>query len=152
MVGRTDDWLKEVINKEGVIIDPAAPEVAGVAVFKHAYKLYRERGYCTRLLAAAYRNHYHWSEFIGGDVSLTIPPPWIKRFIKSDITVENRMDRPVDSKLFSELQRYVPDFNRAYDADGMRPEEFDHYGATRKTLTQFLNGYDSMVGIIRRFI
>jgi transaldolase len=75
-----------------------------------------------------------------------------KKFIKSDVTVENRMDRPVESRLFSELQRYLPDFNRAYDADGMRPEEFDHYCATRKTLTQFLNGYDSMVGIIRRFI
>jgi transaldolase len=150
MVGRTDDWLKQVIDKEGVVIDPAAPEIAGVAVFKHAYKLYRERGYGTRLLAAAYRNHYHWSEFIGGEVSLTIPPSWIKKFIKSDITVENRMDRPVDAKLLSQLQRYVPDFNRAYDVDGMRPEEFDHYGATRKTLSQFLNGYDSMVGIIRR--
>jgi transaldolase len=62
------------------------------------------------------------------------------------------MDRPVDARLLSELQRYLPDFNRAYDVDGMRPEEFDHYGAARKTLSQFLNGYDSMVGIIRRLL
>jgi transaldolase len=152
MVGRTDDWLKEVVNKEGIIVDPIALEMAGVAVFKRAYKLYKERGYSTRLLAAAYRNHYHWSEFIGGDVSLTIPPPWIKRFIKSDITVESRMDRPIDPSIISQLQKHLLDFNRAYDVDGMVPEEFDDYGATRKTLTQFLNGYDNMVGIIRKFL
>ncbi|MDR1509407.1 MAG: hypothetical protein LBS53_07185 [Synergistaceae bacterium] len=152
MVGRTDDWLKEVANREGVIVDPLALEMAGVAVFKRAYEIYRERGYTTRLLAAAYRSHYHWSEFIGGDVSLTIPPLWIKRFVKSDITVENRMDHPVDPGLISQLQKHLPDFNKAYEIDGMKPEEFDLYGATRKTLAQFLNGYDNMVGIIRRFL
>jgi transaldolase len=152
MIGRADDWLKEVADKEDVVVDPLALEMAGVAVFKHAYKLYKERGYRTRLLAAAYRNHYHWSEFIGGDVSLTIPPAWIKKFVKSGITVENRMDRPVDPKLLSQLQKLLPEFNRSYDADGMKPDEFDGYGATIKTLTQFLNGYDKTVGIIRKFL
>jgi transaldolase len=58
---------------KGIITDPGYLEWAGVAVMKHAYALYRERGYRTRLLAAAYRNHLHWSQFIGGDVVLTIP-------------------------------------------------------------------------------
>jgi transaldolase len=152
MVGRTDDWLKDVASKEDIVVDPLALEMAGVLVFKHAYKLYKERAYRTKLLAAAYRNHHHWSEFIGGDVSLTIPPGWIKKFVKSDITVENRMDRPADSRILSQLQKHLPEFNRSYDADGMAPDEFDGYGATIKTLTQFLNGYDKMVGIIRKFL
>jgi transaldolase len=152
MVGRTDDWLKNAANEAGATISPLALEMAGVAVFKHAYELYRERGYHTRLLAAAFRSHYHWTEFIGGDVSMTIPPSWIRRFVKSDIVVENRMDRPVDPVILSELQKHLKDFNRAYEADGMKPEEFDGYGATRKTLMQFLNGYDSMVGIIRKYM
>lgn len=152
MVGRTDDWLKSVVNSEGIIIDPAALEFAGVAVFKNAYKIFRERGYRTRLLAAAYRNHHHWSEFIGGEVSMTIPTGWIRKFVKSDITVENRMDRPVDEGYLAQLKKYIPDFNRAYEPDGMVPEEFDMYGATRKTLQQFLAGYDSMVAVIRGFM
>jgi transaldolase len=152
MVGRTDDWLKEVADRDNIIVDPVALDLAGVAVFKHAYKLYKERGYHTRLLAAAYRSHYHWSEFIGGDVSMTIPPMWIRRFVKSDIIVENRMDKPVDEALLTQLKKHFPDFNKAYDVDGMTAEEFDKYGATRNTLSQFLAGYDKMVGIIRSFM
>ncbi len=152
MVGRIEDWLRDVAGREGIIVDPIALDMSGVAVFKRAYRIYREKGYKTRLLAAAYRNHYHWSEFIGGDVSMTIPPSWIKRFVKSDITVENRMENPVDPRFIAQLQKHFTDWSRAYEPDGMKPEEFDHFGATRATLMQFLNGYDKMVGIIRKFM
>lgn len=152
MVGRIEDWLRDVVNTEGTIVTPAALDVSGVAVFKKAYKIYKEKNYSARLLAAAYRNHLHWSEFIGGDVSLTIPHKWIKRFVQSDITVEPRMDDPVDPKLLSQLEKHFVDFRRAYEPDGMKPEEFDSFGATRRTLMQFLKGYDDMVGIVRDFM
>src|SRR6202011_3115527 len=66
MVGRLDDWLKVVVEKENIAIDPGYLEWAGVAVFKKAYQIFRERGYRIRLLSAAFRNHMHWSELIGG--------------------------------------------------------------------------------------
>jgi transaldolase len=152
MVGRIEDWLREVMNAEGIVVTPGAIDMSGVAMFKRAYKIYKEKGYATRLLAAAIRNHWHWSEFIGGDVSMTLPPAWIKRFVASDITVESRMDNPVDSKFLDQLQKHFVDFRRAYEPDGMKPEEFDAFGATRKTLTQFLKGYSDMVGIVRGFM
>ena len=37
MVGRLDDWLKEVVKRDGIDIDPAHLEWAGVAAFKKAY-------------------------------------------------------------------------------------------------------------------
>ena len=55
---------------------------------KKAYRIYRERGYRLRLLSAAFRNHLHWSEFIGGDVVISPPFEWQKRFNESDVTVE----------------------------------------------------------------
>lgn len=149
MVGRLDDWLKDVANRDHVIVDPAYLEMAGVAAFKYAYQLYNERGYRTQLLAAAYRNHHQWSDFIGGDVSLTIPYKWQKRFNGSDITVENRMETPVDPKIIETLKKHFPDFVRAYEADGMTEEEFDNYGAVTKTLKQFSYGYDSLIEMIR---
>lgn len=152
MVGRIEDWLRDVTNREGIVVDPIALDMSGVAVFKNAYRIYKERGYRTRLLAAAFRNHYHWSEFIGGEVSMTIPPNWIRRFVQSDITVENRMGNPVDPKLLAQLRKHYPDFNRAYEPDGMKPEEFAFFGSTRATLMQFLNGYDKAVSIIRGFM
>jgi transaldolase len=149
MVGRLDDWLKDIANRDHIIVDPAYLEMAGVAAFKNAYKIFNERGFRTQLLAAAYRNHHQWSEFIGGDVSLTIPFKWQKRFNGSDITVENRMDNPVDPTIIDKLKKHFPDFVKAYDADGMSVEEFDTYGAVTKTLKQFLGGYDSLLEMIR---
>ena len=73
MVGRLDDWLKVVMERENISIDPGYLEWAGVAVFKKAYQIFRERGYRIRLLSAAYRNHMHWSEFIGGDIVISSP-------------------------------------------------------------------------------
>jgi transaldolase len=45
MVGRIEDWLREVTKTEGIILDPEALDVSGVAVFKRAYKIYKEKGY-----------------------------------------------------------------------------------------------------------
>lgn len=149
MVGRTDDWIKVVANKQGTIVDPEALEWAGVAVFKHAYRLYQQRGYRTRLLAAAYRNHHHWSQFIGGDVVLTIPYGWAQRFNDSDVTVVDRIDDPVDPRIVAELRAKFVDFRQAYDADGMTVAEFDGYGATRRTLRQFIGGYAELCQMIR---
>jgi transaldolase len=73
MVGRLDDWLKVMMERAAITTDPGHLEWAGVAVFKKAYSLFRERGYRLRLLSAAFRNHMHWSELIGGDVVVSPP-------------------------------------------------------------------------------
>jgi transaldolase len=66
MVGRLDDWLKVAAQRDDILIDPGFLEWAGVAVFKKTYAIFKERGYRLRLLSAAFRNHMHWSEFVGG--------------------------------------------------------------------------------------
>jgi transaldolase len=149
MVGRLDDWLKVVAEKKGIITDPRIFDWAGVAVMKKAYRIYRERGYRLRLLSAAFRNHLHWSEFIGGDVVISPPFEWQKRFNDSDVTVENRMDRPVDARIVDELQGKFEDFRRAFDEKGMTPAEFDGYGATSRTLRQFCKAVDDLAALIR---
>jgi len=151
MVGRTDDWLKVVAEKEGITTDPGYLEWAGVAVFKRAYQIYKEKKYRLRLLAAAYRNHMQWSEFIGGDVVVTIPYKWQKRFNASDIEVVERMDRPVDAKIVADLSKRFKEFRKAYEPDGMKVEEFDDYGANRRTLRQFLGGNHELFKMIREF-
>jgi len=152
MAGRIDDWLKVCAQKQGIITTPGLLEWPGVAVFKKDYSLYTERKYRCRLLAAAYRNHYHWSEFIGGDVVLTIPYSWQVRFNASDVAVVPRMDIPVREEIIDELERKFPDFRKAYEVDGMGLEEFEQYGATRRTLRSFILGYEKLLGIIRDFI
>jgi transaldolase len=149
MVGRLDDWLKVVASKKGIVTNPGYLEWAGVAASKKAYRLYKERGYRTRLLNAAYRNHFHWSQFIGGDMSMTIPYEWQQKFNASDVEVKNRIDDPVDPEIIAGLEKKFPDFRRAYDEKGMKPEEFDNFGSTRRTLLAFLKSYDDLAAVVR---
>jgi len=149
MVGRLDDWLRVVAEKQSLIADPVVFDWAGVAVMKKAYQIYRKRGYRLRLLSAAFRNHLHWSEFIGGDVVISPPFEWQNRFNASDVTVETRMDRPVDGRVLEELELKFEDFRRAYSEKGMTTEEFDAFGATRRTLRQFSKAVDDLVALIR---
>src|SRR6204780_1989967 len=96
MVGRLDDWLKILMEKDNIAIDPGYLEWAGVAVLKKAYQIFRKRGYRIRLLSAAFRNHMHWSEFIGGDMIISPPYPWQVRFNASDVSVAPRIEKPVN--------------------------------------------------------
>jgi transaldolase len=137
MVGRLDDWLKVVMERDGITLDPGYLEWAGVAVFKKTYQIFRERGYRLRLLSAAFRNHMHWSEFIGADAVVSPTSAWQKRLNAGDIEVIPRIDIPVDPKVVDELLTHFPDFRRAYSEGAISVAEFDQFGATRRTLRQF---------------
>jgi transaldolase len=149
MVGRLDDWMKAVAARDGITVDPGVLEWAGVAAFKRAYGIYRERGFRTRLLSAAFRNHMHWSQLVGGDVVISPPFDWQVRLNASGIEPLPRIDEPVDDAVLATLYDRFPEFRRAYDPDGMTAGEFEQYGATRRTLRQFLAACAELEGVVR---
>ena len=149
MVGRLDDWLKVVLDKEGISTDPGHLEWAGIAVFKKTYQLFRQRGYRVRLLSAAFRNHMHWSELIGGDLVISPPSAWQKRFVASDIAVVPRIDTPVAPEIVTDLYRRFADFRRAFDEGALGIGAFDAFPPTRRTLRQFLGACSDLNQFVR---
>ena len=152
MVGRLDDWLKVLAERNNVAIDPGYLEWAGVAVFKKTYQVFRDRGYRLRLLSAAFRNHMHWSEFIGGDVVISPPHLWQVRFNASDIEARPRIEEPVRAEVVEELERKFSDFRRASTESGLSVAEFDAFGPTRRTLRQFITACHDLDGLVRDFL
>lgn len=152
MVGRNDDWMKVLAKREHVEIDPEYLEWPGVACFKKAYGIWQARGYRARLLSAAYRNMYHWTEFIGGEVSLTLPYAWQLKYNGSGYKVVDRIQVPVKPEILDGLYKSFPDFRRAYDENGMTMEEFDSFGATVRTLRSFIGAWHDFVALIRDFM
>ena len=148
MVGRLDDWIKHTVERDRILLDPGALEWAGVAAFKNAYGIYRQRGYRVRLLSAAFRNHMHWSELQGGDVVVSPPFDWQLRINENDIRPGSRIDEPVPAAHLAALQT-LPDFRRAYDEDGMSADEFSGFGATGRTLRQFLDATADLEALVR---
>jgi len=149
MVGRLDDWMKVSAEKAGVTLDPGYFEWAGVAAFKRAYQLYTDRGYRARLLSAAFRNHMHWSQLVGGDVVISPPFGWQQRLNRSGIDPVPRIDEPVAPDVIDALYRHVTEFRRAYEPDGLTIHDFDAFGATRRTLRQFLGATAELESVVR---
>ncbi|MCZ4496788.1 MAG: talB, partial [Thermoleophilia bacterium] len=112
MVGRLDDWIKVVAARDGVTVDPGILEWAGVATFKRAYQIFSERGFRTRLLSAAFRNHMHWSQLVGGDVVISPPFGWQQRLNASGIEPTPRIDEPVDEGVLAALLEHFAEFRR----------------------------------------
>jgi transaldolase len=152
MIGRTDDWMKVLVKRGSIDIDPSLMDWAGIACLKKAYTIFHGRGYRARLLGAAYRHLGHWSELIGGDIVLTIPYEWQLKINASDIEVKERMSNPIDPHIVETLYNRIPDFRRAYDEDGMTTEEFDSYGATVRTLRTFISSTHDLIALMRDFM
>jgi transaldolase len=149
MIGRLDDWMKVLVERDDLAVHPDAPNWAGIAAFKRTYAIFGERGYRSRMLAAAYRHRLHWTELVGGDVSMTLTYPWQVRLNASGIVALPRMDVPVDPALIADLYERIPDFRRAYEPDGLAPDEFEGYGASARTLRAFITSYHDLMGAIR---
>jgi Transaldolase len=152
MVGRLDDWMKVVVERDNIALHPDAPNWAGVAAFKRAYQIFCDRGYRARLLVAAYRHRLHWTELVGGDVILTMPYAWQVRFNESGIDPVPRMDEPVDRAMLDDLLTRIPDFRRAYEPDGLSPAEFETFGPAARTLRTFVKSYHDLQGAIRDLV
>jgi transaldolase len=145
MMGRLEDWLRVVTERDGVAADPTALPWSGVAVFKRAVAEFRARGLRARPLGAAIRHHLHWSELIGGDVVITLPASWQRRFNASDVEVRPRMDDPVDPAIVDELAAHFPDFVRALEPDALAQTEFDTFGPSARTLRAFVGSYHDLL-------
>jgi transaldolase len=152
MVGRTDDWVQVVTKRDGLDVDPSALTWPGIATFKKTYGIFQERGYRSRLLVAAYRHMGHCFEMVGGEVILSMPYEWARKFNDSPTPDPNRIRQEVDPAIVDELYRKVPDFRRGFDEKGMTVEEFDGFGATVRTLRSFTEAVHDVMAIVRDFM
>lgn len=148
MMGRIEDWLRVVADRDRLTPDPAALPWSGVAVFKAALEAFRERGLRARLLGAAIRHRLHWTELVGGDVVITMPSAWQRRFNASGIRPRPRIDVPVDAAIIEEL-RCLPDFVRAVEPGGLSLDEFDRWPPTVRTLRAFSESYHELLALVR---
>lgn len=143
MIGRLDDYLRELAHDNQAAVSESDICQAGLAVTKRAYAIYKDRGYEAVLLVAALRGDYHLTELGGADLVMSIHPTYQDIFVSKDFPREERIDRPVLAESVERL-RSMPEFVRAYEPDGMAPGEFVSYGVSQRTLSQFSEAWKSM--------
>ena len=148
LLGMQDDWLKQYSEAKGIVVHPDALSWGGVAICKKVYKIFKERGYKTRVLTAYYRHQLHWSEFIGGDIIMTIPTKWQKRFEKCDVEIKDYMSIPVAEEKMEQLMK-LPPFVKAYTEGSLTLDDFNAFPPVTLTVHYFSEEYDKAVKKVR---
>ena len=149
VTGRLDVHLKEQIAQAGINLPDGWVDQAGIAVTKKLYRIFRERGLPALLLSAGARGPHHFSEFVGGDMAVTLGPPVQEELIQLDGKVVSRMDDFPPSEVIEELRLKLPDFRRAYDEDGLTASEMRGFGPCVTLEQYFVNGFNDLLQFIR---
>ena len=148
LLGMQEDWLKDYAESNNIVVDPGAIHWAGVAVCKEVARIYKARNYKTRILTAYYRHHLHYSQFIGGDIIMTIPLKWQKRLDTSDIKIEETMIKPIAKENIEELKKLTP-FKLAMEEGSLAIDEFDNFPPVVLTIHYFIQCYEEALEVVK---
>ena len=153
MLGRTDDYCKEEIEKLHLDVDPELTKWCGIAIYKKAFKIYTEKKYPLRLLAAAFRTNLHVSELVGGEYVLSPAFKVVKEFNDDNSYVfdPDAINKPVDPAIVAQLRK-IPTFRQAYDDGGMTVDEFAEFGPARVAMNQFCASCNDLAALIRAYM
>lgn len=137
MLGRLDDYLRDVAHDSGADVAESDVVQAGIACMKKAYGIFNDRGYDTYLMPAGCRGANQIIELAGAKMIFSIAPK-IAALIASETEQEKRIDVPVEQAVIDRLMT-MPEFRKAYLEDGMTREEFITFGSANRTTDQFIN-------------
>lgn len=137
MVGRLDDYLRDVAHDSCANVSESDIVQAGIACAKKAYAIFNERGYDTYLMPAGCRGANQVIELAGAKMIFSIAPK-IVDLLPGDTPCEERIQIPVEQDVIDRLMT-MPEFRKAYEEDGMTREQFITFGSANRTTDQFIN-------------
>lgn len=149
ITGIMDQYFKELVAKEGISISNEALNLAGTAVGLKMYKLFMERGYKAVILGGGARGLEHFTNFVGGDLHITINWSTAVELNETYKEAESLIDQEISSSIIDELLEKLPNFKRAWEEDGMEVEEFADYGPVMLFRTQFMNGWSRLIDAVQ---
>jgi len=146
MIGRLDDYLRDVMYDTRAEATEKDIVWAGVAAIKRAYKIFEERKYDAVLMPAGCRGGHHISDLAGAKMIMSIAPK-IAEMLEGETEFVEKIDRPVDPAIIDRLMK-MPEFRKAYEPDGMKIDEFITFGSCNRTIDQFINdGWNVLMNV-----
>lgn len=149
----------EQAREAGVTLTPEDKRWAGVAIFKSAMRVFRQRAYPSKMLICSVRmgptvdgvlRCWHLEETAGANAVFTLPPNYLTElFTQGDhLNFEPRIWEGIPAEVMAKLQR-IPYFVKSYEPDGWTPEEFDTLPPLLSTFKEFSGATEKMVTFVR---
>lgn len=137
MVGRLDDYLRDVAHDMSSDVPESDLIQAGTAAIKKAYKICKERGYESKLMPAGMRGGYHAEALAGADMSMSLSSGIQSALAKQSLLTE-KIDESVAPETLLRLLT-IPEFVRAYELAALPVSDFIRFGVSQRTLSQFVD-------------
>jgi transaldolase len=151
VMGRTQDYLTSLNQQRNLGISRAELEWATLAIVKRSYRIFRERGYHSLIMPAAFRAPIQVEQLAGGEFCETIHPKIQTELAEADkngsVKRRNFINSPVDEDAVKRVSSKLPEFVEAYEPKGLPLERFDRYGGTAMTLDGFDQGWQKLVSL-----
>ena len=158
-LGELSDWRAEAKARG---IELTLPEIRDgeEAVLKRAYHYGKSIGHPSKMLQCSMRVEKdertgktvsrHIEDFAGSDMVYTCPPGYIAGLMTAGLEPfdPHAIDREPNKASLEKLMK-LPSFRQAYEFDGMRPDQFAHFGAFKATETEFAAATRQTVDFVR---
>lgn len=150
----TKEFAEQALQA-GVNLSPEDMRWASIAIFKNAYRIFRQHAYPSKLLICSLRlgplvdgqmRCWHVEETAGGRTIYTLPPSFLTELLTQagHLKFEARIRDELPSEVLSRLQQ-VPYFTSSFEPDGLDPLDFDRIPALLNTWEEFKAAMDKIV-------
>lgn len=149
ITGIFDEHLQNVVARDNIDISKDVVWQGGLAVAKKVYEIVKQRGYKCGFIGGGARGLHHFTEMVGGDVSVTIN--WggtADKLLEQDPPVVSRLFNPVPFEVVDELNAKLEDFRRAYYLNAISPDEYEDYGPVVLFRSSFEEAWTQARGLI----
>ncbi len=160
-LGELGDWRTEA-KARGIELSLSEIRDGEEAVLKRAYHFGKTNHHPSKMLQCSMRIEKddrtgktvsrHLSDFGGSDMVYTCPPGFVAGLMSAQAELEpfdaQAIHREPRKDSLEKLMK-LPSFRAAYEFEGMRPEEFAHYGAFKATETEFAAATRQTVDFVR---
>jgi transaldolase len=127
--GILDEYLSEQVELLEIFdVTTEILRLAGNAVVRHSYRVFKERGYRADLLVGGTREKHHITDVVGAKVHITHSFGTWAELQKENPPIISTISQKDPPEAISELEDKFEDFRRAYEIDGLKPDEFRSFG------------------------
>jgi transaldolase len=151
VMGRAQDYFAALNKERNLGLAVTDLEWAALAIVKRSYAIYREKGYHSLIMPAAFRAPLQVEQLAGGDFWATIHPKIQAAVEEADKagTIQRKLfaDAPADEGAVTRVAAVLPEFRAAYEPDGLTPDAFDTFDGVVMTLDGFHEGWKKLVSL-----
>lgn len=147
--GIFDEYIASMVKRDDIDIPDDYVWQGGIIVAKKINAILAENRFSVGFCSGGARGLHHFTELVGAPCSITIN--WggtADKLIEQDPPVMQRFLSLVPPAVTDTLCEKIPEFRKAYEVKGLKPEEYEAFGPVALFRSNFETGWQKTLDLI----